>query len=67
MKFFENLVGISSRPRCIVSDEIILDQRFEELTAFLKHQNYPANLIKAGIGKAKEMDRQTARTVKNKT
>ena len=39
----------------IVLDEQLRDTRLEELSTFLRRQNYPANLIKDGIERAKRL------------
>ena len=54
------------RLRCIVSNEYVLNDRFTELKAFLLRQKYPESLITAGLEKAKALDRDAVRTVKNK-
>ena len=38
-----------------------------ELKSFLLKQNYPENLIDGGIAKAMNLDKNTLRTIKNKT
>lgn len=58
--------SLARRLRCIVSNENVLNDRFIELKSFLTRQKYPEKLITAGIEKAKALDLQTVRTVKNK-
>ena len=58
--------SLARRLRCIVSNENVLNDRFTELKAFLLRQKYPESLITAGIEKAKALDRDAVRTVKNK-
>ena len=57
---------MARRLRCIVSNENVLNDRFTELKAFLLRQKYPEGLITADIEKAKALDRDAVRTVKNK-
>ena len=49
--------SLAKRLRTIISDDTILDIRFRELEIFLRNQDYPLPLIRAGILKAKTLDR----------
>ena len=49
---------LARRIRGIVSNEAILDQRFEEMKARLKAKKYPVGLINGAIVKAKSLNRQ---------
>lgn len=56
--------SLARRIRCIVSEQRNTELRFQELKRFLKRQNYPDNLVEAGISQAKALDMRTARQVK---
>ena len=58
--------SLARRLCCIVSNENVLYDRFIELNVFLLRQKYPESLITAGIEKAKALDRDAVRIVKNK-
>ena len=65
-KHIKTSITFSFARRCIVSNENVLNDRFTKLKAFLLRQKYPEKLITAGIEKAKALDRDAVRTVKNK-
>ena len=53
--------------KTIISEENVLINRMTELKSFLLKQNYPESLIDGGIAKAMNLDKNTLRTIKNKT
>ena len=55
------------RLKTIISEENVLINRMTELKSFLLKQNYPESLIDGGIAKAMDLDKNTLRTIKNKT
>ena len=59
--------NLARRLKTIISEENVLINRMTELKSFLLKQNYPESLIDGGIAKAMNLDKNTLRTIKNKT
>ena len=59
--------NLARRLKTIISEENVLINRMTELKSFLLKQNYPESLIDGGIAKAMDLDKNTLRSIKNKT
>ena len=59
--------SLARRTCAIVSEKHILNQRLSELEQTLRKRNYPINIIKNGIEKAKALQKETLRIPKQKT
>lgn len=53
--------SLARRLKTIISDDLILQKRTQELKAALEKQGYPANIIRTGIDKAMGLQKETLR------
>ena len=58
--------SLARRTCAIVSEKHVLNQRLSELEQTLRKRNYPINIIKNGIEKAKALQKETLRIPKQK-